>query len=210
MNPIKALPKLYRKDKFVNSLYDGGVSAVEVESDDNKANYNNIFFDSLDEYGARNYEYDLAIEPLADIIDRRNLIESKWKAFNKCSVNSLQSLANRYFDNVVTVSYDGNATVIYTASIGFKNKYSDDTYNAWYSDNSAVFPAHMQMQWVYETNRWRDYYNSLNWGKAKKRYHWNNINMNWGTAKTAERIGKTWEYMNTRTWDDTLYEEVEY
>lgn len=207
---LKSLPKLYRKDVFINMLYDSGYRLYNIEEQLNTANYNNIFFSKLNEYGCNNYEYDLGIQPVKDISDRRNLIESKWKAYEKCSLQSLQNLANRYFNNDVKLSYNGDAEVTFTARLGFKNKYSDDTYNAWSSDNATVFPAHMIMNWVYEKNRWRDYYTSLNWGKAKERYHWNNIDMTWGTAKTAERIGKTWEYMNTRTWNDTLNEEIEY
>ena len=209
MKPINALPKIYRKDKFVNALYTGGLAAASIEQADNQANYNNIFFNSLNEYGASNYEYDLAIEPLTDIIDRRNLIESKWKAFEKCSVQSLQSLASRYFNNDVTVSYTGDAEVTYTARLGFKNKYSGDTYNAWLNDNSVVFPAHMIMTWIYEKNRWRDYFSKLSWGKGR-RFKWNSIARTWGSAKNVDAIAKTWEYMSTRTWQDTLEEEIEY
>lgn len=209
MQPIKALPKIYRKDKFVNSLYDGSLAAVIYERNDNLANYNNIFFDSLDEYGASNYEYDLNIEPLTSLTDRRNLIESKWKAFEKCSVQSLQSLASRYFGNDVTVSYAGDADVLYTARIGFKRKYSDDTYSAWLNDNNVVFPAHMTMAWRYEQNRWRDYYSKLNWGTGRK-FKWNTISRTWGQAKNASPVAKTWEYMKTRTWYATLNEEIDY
>ena len=209
MKPINALPKIYRKDKFVNALYTGGLAAASIEQADNQANYNNIFFNSLNEYGASNYEYDLAIEPLTDIIDRRNLIESKWKAFEKCSVQSLQSLARRYFNNDVTVSYTGDAEVTYTARIGFNNKYSGDTYNAWLNDNNVVFPAHMIMTWIYEKNRWRDYFSKLSWDKGRK-FKWNSIARTWGSAKNVDAIAKTWEYMSTRTWQDTLEEEIEY
>lgn len=209
MKPINTLPKIYRKDKFVNALYTGGLAATSIEQADNQANYNNIFFDSLDEYGASNYEYDLAIEPLTDIIDRRNLIESKWKAFEKCSVQSLQSLASRYFNNDVTVGYTGDAEVTYTARIGFKHKYSGDTYNAWLNDNNVVFPAHMIMTWIYEKNRWQDYFSKLNWGSGRK-FKWDSISRTWGAAKNADVIAKTWEYMSTRSWDDTLNEEIEY
>lgn len=207
---IKSLPTLYRKDKFINTLYDSGYVVYNTEDSKNNDNYNNIFFSSLNEYGCLNYEYDLDLDPLPDINDRRNVIESKWKAYEKCSVQSLQNLASRYFDDAVKVSYNGDAEVTYTARLGFKNKYSDETYNAWYKDNSVVFPAHMIMNWVYEKNRWRDYFTDLNWGKAKNNYQWNTINMSWGTAKTADRKGKTWEYMNSRTWDNTLNEEIEY
>ena len=209
MKPINTLPKIYRKDKFVNALYTGGLAAASIEQADNQANYNNIFFNSLNEYGASNYEYDLAIEPLTDIIDRRNLIESKWKAFEKCSVQSLQSLASRYFNNDVTVSYTGDAEVTYTARLGFKNKYSGDTYNAWLNDNNVVFPAHMIMTWIYEKNRWRDYFSKLSWGKGRK-FKWNSIARTWGSTKNVDAIAKTWEYMSTRTWQDTLEEEIEY
>lgn len=207
---IKSLPTLYRKDKFINTLYDSGYVVYNTENSKNTDNYNNIFFSKLNEYGCSNYEYDLAIDPLPNIEDRRNLIESKWKAYEKCSLESLQKLTSRYFNNDVKLTYNGDAEVTYTARIGFKNKYRTDTYNAWENDNSAVFPAHMIMVWVYEKNRWRDYYSQLNWGRAKDIYAWNTINSTWRTAKTGEIVGKLWEYMNTRTWDDTLNEEIEY
>ena len=207
---IKSLPKLYRKDTLINILYDSGYIVYNKEEELNTANYNNIFFSKLNEYGCSNYEYDLNIQPLSNITDRRNAIESKWKAWSKCSLQSLQSLASRYFSNDVKVSYNGDAEVTYTARLGFKNRYSDETYQQWLSDNNIVFPAHMVMNWVYEKNRWRDYFTDLNWGKAKNNYQWNTIQMSWGEAKVHDQRGKTWEYMNTRSWTDTLNEEIEY
>lgn len=207
---IKSLPKLYRKDNLINTLYDSGYLVYNKEEELNTANYNNIFFSKLNEYGCSNYEYDLNIQPLSNISDRRNAIESKWKAWSKCSLQSLQSLASRYFSNDVKVSYNGDAEVTYTARLGFKNRYSDETYQQWLSDNSIVFPAHMVMNWVYEKNRWRDYFTDLNWGKAKNNYQWNTIQMSWEEARVHDQRGKTWEYMNTRSWTDTLNEEIEY
>ena len=56
---IKSLPTLYRKDKFINTLYDSGYVVYNTEDSKNNDNYNNIFFSSLNEYGCLNYEYDL-------------------------------------------------------------------------------------------------------------------------------------------------------
>lgn len=207
---IKSLPKLYRKDTLINTLYDSGYLVYNKEDELNTANYNNIFFSKLNEYGCSNYEYDLDIKPLANLTDRRNAIESKWKAWAKCSLQSLQALASRYFNNDVKVSYNGDAEVTYTARLGFKNRYTDETYQQWLSDNNIVFPAHMVMNWIYEKNRWRDYFTDLNWGKAKNNYLWNTISMSWGEAKVHDQHGKTWEYMNTRSWNATLNEEIEY
>lgn len=205
---IKSLPKLYRKDTLINTLYDSGYLVYNKEDELNTANYNNIFFSKLNEYGCNNYEYDLGLQPLSSLSDRRNAIESKWKAWSKCSLQSLQSLANRYFSNDVKVSYNGDAEVTYTARLGFKNRYSDETYQQWLEDNSVIFPAHMVMNWVYNKNRWRDYLISLNWGKAKNNYRWNTMQMTWGTAKAYDVHSKSWEYMNTRTWDETLEGEI--
>lgn len=207
---LKSLPTLYRKDPLINTLYDAGYLLYGVEEKLNTANYNNIFFSKLDAYGCNNYEYDLDISPVTNIEDRRNIIESKWKAHEKCSLTSLQNLASRYFNNDVTVSYNGDAEVTYTARIGFKNRYREDTYNAWENDNSRVFPAHMLLTWVYDKNKWGDYYSSVDWNMAKHVYRWNTTNMTWGTAKTSTIFGKDWTYMNTRTWDETLNEVIEY
>ena len=207
---IKSLPKLYRRDTLINKLYDSGYVVYNKEDKLNTANYNNIFFSRLNEYGCLNYEYDLGLAPLTTLSDRRNAIESKWKAWSKCSLQSLQNLATRYFNNDVKVSYSGDAEVTYTARLGFKNRYSDETYQQWLTDNKIVFPAHMIMNWVYEKNRWRDYFTDLNWGKAKNNYQWNTISMTWGESKTHDQYGKSWEYMSTRTWNDTLNEEINY
>ncbi len=205
---IQSLPTLYRRDTLINKLYDSGYVVYNKEDELNTANYNNIFFKTLNEYGCLNYEYDLGLQPLTSLSDRRNAIESKWKACNKCSLQSLQNLATRYFNNDVKVSYNGDAEVTYTARLGFSNRYSSETYQQWLSDNKIVFPAHMIMNWVYEKNRWRDYFTDISWGKAKNNYQWNTISMTWGDAKIRDRHGKSWEYMNTRTWNDTLNEEI--
>lgn len=207
---IKSLPKLYRRDTLINKLYDSGYVVYNKEEELNTANYRNIFFQKLNEYGCVNYEYDLGLTPLTTLSDRRNAIESKWKAWSKCSLQSLQNLATRYFNNDVKVSYNGDAEVTYTARLGFKNRYSDETYQHWLEDNKIVFPAHMLMNWIYEKNRWRDYFTDLNWGKAKNNYQWNTISMTWGESKVHEQHGKSWEYMNTRTWNATLNEEINY
>lgn len=34
--------------------------------------------------------------------------------------------------------------------------------------------------------------------------------MTWGESKTHDQYGKSWEYMNTRTWNATLNEEINY
>lgn len=172
-------------------LYDSGYVVYDAEDNKNNDNYNNIFFSTLNEYGCSNYEYDLGTNPLDNIYDRRNVIESKWKAYEKCSLESLQKLANRYFGTDVTLEYTGDAEIIYHASLGFKYKYTEDTYNAWEHDNSVVFPAHMVMSWEYDKNRWHDYYYS--------KYQ-----------SDDNFTGKLWSYVNTRTWDATLNKEIDY
>lgn len=205
---IKSLPKLYRKDLLINTLYNSGHIVYNKEDELNTANYNNIFFSKLNEYGCNNYEYDLGIQPLQTLTNRRNAIESKWKSRSKCSLQSLQALASRYFNNDVKVSYNGDAEVTYTARLGFKNRYSDETYQQWLYDNNVVFPAHMIMTWVYEKNHWGDYAINLSWGKAKNNYKWYTMQMTWGIAKKYETHSKLWEYMSTRTWDDILRGEI--
>ena len=125
---IQSLPKLYRRDTLINKLYDSGYVVYNKEDKLNTANHNNIFFKTLNEYGCLNYEYDLGLAPLTTLSDRRNAIESKWKAWSKCSLQSLQNLA----------TFNSNSNRSYSS-----------TYNCCHSSNSRNASTVPVLVWVY-------------------------------------------------------------
>lgn len=204
---IKTLPSLYRKDKWVNQIYDT-VQLVEVDNLSN-LNYNNIFMSTLDEYGCSLYERDLLLDAKTNIEDRRNSIITKWRANHKCSLQQLQNVVNEWFGDKCIVSYDGNATVTHTTKVGTRYNPNDYHYQIFLKEYSNVFPAHFQLVWNHTHNRWIDYCKPHSWGYAKDEYNsWNDPKShNWGAEKYMLRY-KLWEYNSTRKWDDVYDSEI--
>lgn len=205
---LKTLPKLYREDKWVNQIFNTIVLS-DVDELSN-TNYNNLFFNKLDDYGCSLYERDLLIDKHDTLQDRRNAIITKWRANYRCTLQLLQDIVNQYFGDKCDVSYDGNATVTHTTKVGTRydpNKYE---YQVFLKQYMSVFPAHFNLVWIHNHNRWIDYCKPHNWGYAKDEYtNWESPKThNWGSEIYMIR-GKLWEYNVHRTWDD-VYDNAIY
>lgn len=205
---IKTLPSLYRKDKWVNQIYNSAqLDEVDKQS---RIDYNNIFMSTLDEYGCSLYERDLLLDAKTTLEDRRSAIITKWRANYRCTLQLLQDIVNQWFGDKCEVTYDGNATVTHTTKVGTRydpNSYYYQTFLKHYMD---VFPAHFNLVWNHTHNRWIDYCKPHNWGYAKSEYlNWNEPHDHkWGDEKSVIR-GKYWNYNLTRTWDD-VYDNAIY
>ena len=206
---LKTLPKLYRKDKWVNQLY----NPVPLQDVDNlaKIDYNNIFMNTLDDYGCSIYEKDLLLDSAETLDERRFVIITRWRANYRCTLPLLQSIVNSYFGDRCDVTYDGNATVTHTTKVGTRydaNSYEYKTFLKHYMD---VFPAHFNLVWKHTYNRWIDYCKPTNWGTARDSYlNWGAVqDHKWQDEKATERA-KTWEYNSTRTWNDVLDTEIDW
>ncbi len=204
---IKTLPTLYRKDKWVNQIY----NMAQLEEVDNLShiNYNNLFMSKLDDYGCSIYERDLLIDVKETLEDRRNAIITKWRATHRCTLELLQDIVNQWFGDKCEVTYDGNATVTHTTKVGTRydpNNYYYQTFLKYYMD---VFPAHFNLIWNHTHNRWIDYCKPHNWGHAKDNYlNWRvPKNHKWKDEKSVLR-GKRWNYNLTRTWSDVYDSEI--
>lgn len=206
---LKTLPKLYRSDKWVNELY--GVTVMDEVNTLTNTNYNNLFFKSLDDYGCIVYERDLLLDRKDTLDERRTAIQMKWLSKHRCTLSLLQQIVKSYFNDKCTVTYDGNATVTHTTKVGARYNPNDYYYQKFIKDYMEVFPAHFQLVWVHDHNRWIDYYKPHNWGIAKDEYY------DWGTPKSHkwsdEKYSirfKLWNYNLTRTWDDVYDSEIEW
>lgn len=206
---LKTLPKLYRSDKWVNELY--GVTVMDEVNTLTNTNYNNLFFKSLDDYGCTVYERDLLLDREDTLDERRTAIQMKWLSKHRCTLSLLQQIVNSYFNDKCTVTYDGNATVTHTTKVGARYNPNDYYYQKFIKDYMEVFPAHFQLVWVHDHNRWIDYYKPHNWGIAKDEYY------DWGTPKSHkwsdEKYSirfKLWNYNLTRTWNDVYDSEIEW
>lgn len=204
---IKTLPKLYRKDKWVNQIY----NSTQLDEVDNQSriDYNNIFMTTLDEYGCTLYERDLLLDTKGTLEDRRNAIITKWRATHRCTLELLQDIVNQWFGDKCEVTYNGNATVTHTTKVGTRydpNNYYYQTFLKYYM---GVFPAHFNLIWNHTHNRWIDYCKPHNWGHAKDNY------LNWSVPKSHKwkdeksvLRGKRWNYNLTRTWNDVYDSEI--
>lgn len=205
---IKTLPKLYRKDKWVNELYNS--TQIDEVDKQTKRDYNNIFMTSLDDYGCSLYEKDLLLDPKDTLDERRSAIITQWRANYRCTLSLLQDIVNQWFGDKCEVTYDGNATVTHTTKVGTRYDPTNYYYKSFLKHYMDVFPAHFNLVWNHTHNRWIDYCKPHNWGYAKTGYiNWNEPrNHNWGNEKTVLR-GKYWQYNLTRTWDD-VYDNAIY
>lgn len=205
---IKTLPTLYRKDKWVNEIYNS--ARLEEVDNQSKLDYDNIFMTTLDDYGCSLYEKDLQLDPHDNIEDRRSAIITRWRANYRCTLNLLQDIVNQWFGDKCEVTYDGNATVTHTTKVGTRYNPNTYYYQAFLKNYMSVFPAHFQLVWNHTHNRWIDYCKPHNWGYAKTEYlNWNEPrDHKWGDEKSVLR-GKYWEYNLTRTWDD-VYDNAIY
>lgn len=205
---LKTLPKLYRKDKWVNQLY----NPVSLRGVDNlaKIDYNNIFMNTLDDYGCSVYEKDLLLDPKDTLEERRSAIITQWRANYRCTLHLLQDIVNQWFGDKCEVSYDGNATVTHTTKVGTRYDPNNYYYKSFLKHYMDVFPAHFNLVWNHTHNRWIDYCKPHNWGYAKTDYlNWGVPQTHtWGNEKTVLR-GKYWQYNLTRTWDD-VYDNAIY
>lgn len=206
---LKTLPKLYRSDKWVNELY--GVTIMNDVNTLTNTNYGNLFFKSLDDYGCTVYERDLLLDRKDTLDERRTAIQMKWLSKHRCTLSLLQQIVKSYFNDKCTVTYDGNATVIHTTKVGARYNPDDYYYQKFIKDYMEVFPAHFQLVWVHDHNRWIYYYKPHNWGIAKDEYY------DWGTPKSHkwsdEKYSirfKLWNYNLTRTWNDVYDSKIEW
>ena len=206
---LKTLPKLYRSDKWVNELY--GVTMMDDVNTLTNTNYSNLFFKSLDDYGCTLYERDLLLDRKDTLDERRTAIQMKWLSKHRCTLSLLQQIVKSYFNDKCTVTYDGNATVTHTTKVGARYNPDDYYYQKFIKDYMEVFPAHFQLVWVHDHNRWIDYYKPHNWGMAKDEYYdWNTPKSHkWADEKYSIRF-KLWNYNVTRTWNDVYDSEIEW
>ena len=206
---LKTLPKLYRSDKWVNELY--GVTVMDDVNTLTNTNYSNLFFKSLDDYGCTVYERDLLLDSKDTLDERRTAIQMKWLSKHRCTLSLLQQIVKSYFNDKCTVTYDGNATVTHTTKVGARYNPNDYYYQKFIKDYMEVFPAHFQLVWVHDHNRWIDYYKPHNWGMAKDEYYdWSTPKSHkWADEKYSIRF-KLWNYNVTRTWNDVYDSEIEW
>lgn len=205
---LKTLPKCYRSDKWVNALYD--TALLDEVNRLSNINLSNMFMTKLDDYGCSLYERDLDIDTSDNIDVRRQNIISAWRASQRCTLKLLQQIGEQWFDNKLNISYNGDAELVHTAQIGFAKIFGDDYISQFLKAYNVIIPAHFIIKWVYEHNRWINYYRPYSWGVAKETY------INWQEPRSKIWRDELkyidaiyWQYTSTITWDDVLDKAIE-
>lgn len=207
MKLVNNLPKLYRNDEWVNAIYDSVAEQFELFNSLNKSNLDNINFDTLDERGCKIYEKDLQISKRPTLEERRRVIKEKWLVNYKCSVPTLQNTADGFFNCLLSVTYDGNATLTFTTQIGL-NPFETD-FTEFEKVINLIKPAHFDYKYVYEVNKWQDYYDPIVW-RTGLVWTWKGKNSTKWREVTGEWNKTTWGYCITRHWSGHLTERIEY
>lgn len=204
---LNNLPKCYRKDEWVNAIYDSVAEQFELFNKLNQSNLDNINFDTLDEKGCEIYEKDLQLSRRETLEERRRVIKEKWLANYRCDLPTIQRTADNYFGGLLQCSYNGDAILVFNTQIGL---------NPWKTDFSEfekvinlTKPAHFDFKYINTFNKWIDYYNPVVWRNGLG-WTWRGKNNTKWSEVTGEYCKTTWGYAITRDWSGHLTERIEY
>ena len=106
---ISALHKLYRKDKWVNELFNAaGIRLDEIGNYLDEI-FGNNYFDTCTENQIQKYENEAAIVPSRSQTwdDRRAAIRAKWIGTGKVDLSLLQEVANSWHNGLITLTFEG-------------------------------------------------------------------------------------------------------
>lgn len=196
---IKTLPKVYRRDTWVNEIYQScDIPRVPQQIQDN---YDNIFFSTLTPSGCENYEHDLSLAPASTLEERRYNIRRAWLWRKKCSLEWLNDVVRTYSDEF-SMEYDGDATLYFITN---KYNYFEDTelVNKALTDLEIIKPAHMLIKQKHKHITWGHYYNPVTWATVKTGRWLRTNEIVWRTINGAF-YKKTWQDLSSMKWSAVL------
>lgn len=138
---IDSIHRFHRKDLWVNELFDSFTADMENVDDKLQQDYNNLFFDRLDERACEVYEKDLALTPRRNstLDDRRRNIAAAWLAKTFASLPVIQSIAEAFYEDAVKVTYDGDAELTFN----FTNTLGTNPFYKCMEAVDKIKPAHI-------------------------------------------------------------------
>lgn len=115
---LRCINKLYRKDPWLNNIYDAFGSLCSEA--DNKIDevYGNNFFDTATEAGLQAFEAEAAIptDTEAEREDREAYLRAKWLGVGKVGVELLQQVADEWRLGTTKISFTHGRWKTYTAN----------------------------------------------------------------------------------------------
>lgn len=202
---LRALHAWYRKDPWIKWLFeaiDADMSGVDAKL---QQDYNNMFFDRLDEDGCEVLEKDLALIQAKDatLESRRADIQTNWLAKQFASMPTIQQICDGIYNGSCTAEYDGDATITYAIRHYMEPApYTDILVKS----VDRIKPAHIDYKFRYDYNVWRNYYYPLFWSNVKEKKWAAEAGMVWSDNYS---IWRSWSYMKTRTWKETMIKDVD-
>lgn len=102
---LKALNAIYRKDRWVRELYQAAGFDLHKASILLDRILSNEFFNIATEEGLAIYEKDLGITKEGSIQERRERVESLWKATGKATLLKIANIVDQYVKNEHEITY---------------------------------------------------------------------------------------------------------
>lgn len=102
---LKAINAIYRKDRWVRELYQAAGFDLHKASILLDRILSNEFFNLATEEGLAIYEKDLGITKEGSIQERRERVESLWKATGKATLLKIANIVDQYVRNEHEITY---------------------------------------------------------------------------------------------------------
>ncbi len=158
---LSLINKLYREDSWLNNLFDAAGMALSEVGGYLDIVWNNYFFDTCSTTQLRTYEKEAKIVlPGGQTEDeRRSQLMAKWQGASKCTLETMQAVANAWRDATITLQFiNGKIRVKFISPIGIP-----PDLNALQKALEEVKPAHLALEYrfLYKT-----------WGAAKDAGNW--------------------------------------
>ena len=176
---LSVIHRLYREDSWVNNLFDSagmGLSEVSAYLDVVKGN---LYFDTATETQLRAYEKEAGIVLRGGQTEdeRKSQLMAKWRGSSKCTLATLQSVADSWRDSTIKVEFiNGKIHIQFISSIGIPRDLEGLK-----KALENVKPAHLPIYYSFKYKTWGDVKAFGTWGQHK-------ANGTWGKIKSDEGV----------------------
>lgn len=169
---ISALHKLYRRDPWINELFNAAGVNMDKLSEYLDEIFGNNYFDTATENKLRRFEAeaDIVYPKGSTILNRRSALRAKWVGSGKATLALLQSVADSWENGLVTLSFEkGKIHVTFNSPVGVPDDL-DGLENAL----GTVKPAHLAIYYTFLYYTWQRYKDSFTWQQVNE-MTWNGV-----------------------------------
>lgn len=173
---INLVHKLYRGDTWLNNIFDSaGVQLAEIEAQLDITE-SNMYFDTASENQLRKYEKEAKVNLLGGqtLDDRRSQLMAKWKGASKCTLETLQAVADSWRNATIKVEFrNGKIHIKFISPVGIPSDLP-----ALKQALELVKPAHLAFEYTFLYKTWGTAKTAGTWGFHKNNGEWNKLRQN--------------------------------